>query len=58
MRRGVIAITKCDLADDEQLELVDLEVAELVADVLSCQCAANQGVNAHTDRALPSFARR
>jgi selenocysteine-specific elongation factor len=30
VQRGVIAITKCDLADDEQLELVDLEVAELV----------------------------
>jgi selenocysteine-specific elongation factor len=31
VRRGVIAITKCDLADDEQLAMVDLEVAELVA---------------------------
>jgi selenocysteine-specific elongation factor len=31
VQRGVIAISKCDLADDEQLELVDLEVAELVA---------------------------
>ncbi len=31
VRRGVVAITKCDLADEEQLELVDLEVAELVA---------------------------
>jgi selenocysteine-specific elongation factor len=31
VRRGVIAITKCDLADDEQLELVDLDVDELVA---------------------------
>lgn len=30
VRHGVIAITKCDLADDEQLELVELEVAELV----------------------------
>src|SRR6186713_549032 len=28
--RGVIAITKCDLADKEQLELVNLEVDELV----------------------------
>ena len=27
---GVIAITKCDLVDDEQLELVHLEVAEVV----------------------------
>jgi selenocysteine-specific elongation factor len=31
IRRGVIAISKCDLADNEQLELVDLEVDELVA---------------------------
>ncbi|MBI2825480.1 MAG: selenocysteine-specific translation elongation factor [Planctomycetia bacterium] len=30
IRTGVIAITKCDLADDEQLELVEMEVAELV----------------------------
>src|SRR5688572_29774803 len=30
VQRGVVAITKCDLADEEQLELVDLEVAELV----------------------------
>jgi selenocysteine-specific elongation factor len=30
IRRGVIAITKCDLADKEQLELVNLEVDELV----------------------------
>lgn len=28
--RGVIALTKCDLADDEQLEMVQLEIAELV----------------------------
>jgi selenocysteine-specific elongation factor len=31
VRRGVIAITKCDLADDEQLELVAMEVEELIA---------------------------
>jgi selenocysteine-specific elongation factor len=30
IRNGVIAITKCDLADDEQLELVQLEIAHLV----------------------------
>src|SRR6185369_4149478 len=30
VRHGVIAITKCDLADDEQLEIVEMEVAELV----------------------------
>jgi selenocysteine-specific elongation factor len=31
VRHGVIAITKCDLADEEQLEIVEMEVAELVA---------------------------
>src|SRR6476620_4516866 len=31
VRRGVVAITKCDLADEEQLGLVELEVDELVA---------------------------
>jgi selenocysteine-specific elongation factor len=31
VRRGVVAVTKCDLADEEQLEMVELEVAELVA---------------------------
>jgi selenocysteine-specific elongation factor len=31
VRHGVIAITKCDLADDEQLEILEMEVAELVA---------------------------
>ncbi len=30
VRRGVVALTKCDLVDDEQLELVHLEVAELI----------------------------
>lgn len=31
IRRGVVAITKCDLADEEALSLVELEVAELVS---------------------------
>jgi selenocysteine-specific elongation factor len=31
VRRGVVAITKCDLADEEQLEIVETEVAELIA---------------------------
>src|SRR3954451_18599019 len=30
VRRGVVAITKCDLADTEQLGLVNLEIDELV----------------------------
>ncbi len=36
-RHGVIAISKCDLADREQLEMVDLEVAELVAPTFLAQ---------------------
>lgn len=31
VRRGIIAISKCDLANDELLELVEMEIAELVA---------------------------
>lgn len=31
VERGVVAVTKRDLADREQLELVDLEISELVA---------------------------
>ncbi len=30
VRRGLVALTKCDLVDAEQLEMVQLEVAELV----------------------------
>src|SRR3954466_11789272 len=30
VQRGVIAISKCDLADEEHLELVEMEVDELV----------------------------
>ena len=30
VRDGLIALTKCDLVDDEQLEMVHLEIAELV----------------------------
>src|SRR6185312_13862867 len=29
VKRGVVAITKCDLVDAEQLEMVELEIAEL-----------------------------
>jgi selenocysteine-specific elongation factor len=31
VERGVIAISKCDLADEEQLQLVEMELEELVA---------------------------
>src|SRR4029078_12356642 len=30
VRRGVVAITKCDLVNEEHLELAELEIAELV----------------------------
>src|SRR5262245_3206198 len=32
VERGVVVVTKCDLADDEQLDLVEMEISELVAD--------------------------
>jgi selenocysteine-specific elongation factor len=32
IRTGVIALTKCDLVDDETLEVVKLEIADFVAD--------------------------
>jgi selenocysteine-specific elongation factor len=49
VQRGVIAITKCDLADDEQLKLVDLEIDELVgpsflADALRIRVSAQTGL--------------
>ena len=66
VRHGVIAITKCDLADDEQLELVDLEVAELVeptclaqAPVIRVSTASGLGVDeapAGTGRCRAPFA--
>ncbi len=48
VRRGVIAITKCDLADDEQLGLVELEIDSLVestflADAPRIRVSAHQG---------------
>ena len=36
VKRGVIAISKCDLATEELLELVELEIAELVAPTFLC----------------------
>lgn len=52
VRRGLIAITKCDLADDEQLELVAMEVEELVAPtflagapVIHISTHANRGID-------------
>ena len=47
IRRGVIAITKCDLVDEEHLGLVELEVGELVADTF-LESAPRLRVSAHT----------
>jgi selenocysteine-specific elongation factor len=51
VQRGVIAITKCDLADDEQLDLVDLEVEELVEESL-LKSAPRIKVSTHTGRGV------
>ena len=63
VRRGVIAITKCDLADKEQLELVNLEVDALVestflaeAPRIEVSIQAGQGI-AEVRRALIDSAR-
>ncbi len=60
--RGVIALTKCDLVDAEQLEMVHLEVAELVegtflaqAPVIEISTRTGQGV-AELQRALVEVA--
>jgi selenocysteine-specific elongation factor len=45
-QRGVVAITKCDVADEEQLSLVDLDVAELVKGTF-LEKAARIPVSAH-----------
>src|SRR5262249_4067217 len=51
VQRGIIALTKCDLVDAEQLELVHLDVAELVeptflarAPVIAVSTRTGQGV--------------
>jgi selenocysteine-specific elongation factor len=61
--RGVIALTKCDLVDAEQLELVHLEVAELVeptflsdAPVIETSTRNGQGIE-EVARALTDVAR-
>ena len=60
--RGMIALTKCDLVDAEQLEMVHLEVAELVegtflfaAPVIEISTRTGQGV-ADLQRALVEVA--
>lgn len=49
VRRGVVAITKCDLADEEQLQMVEMEVADLVgptflADAPRIRVSAHSGL--------------
>src|SRR3954452_24808631 len=51
VKRGVIAITKCDLADAEQLELVELEIAELVAHTF-LSAAPRIRVSAHAGQGI------
>jgi selenocysteine-specific elongation factor len=55
-QRGVIAITKCDLADEEMLELVELEVAELVAPTFLAS-APRIRVSAHTGQGVEELRR-
>src|SRR6476659_6207801 len=63
VRRGVVAITKCDLADAEQLELVRLEIDELVestflADAPKIETSTHDGRGvAEIKRALVDSAR-
>src|SRR5262249_40180432 len=47
IQRGVVAISKCDLADEEHLELVEMELEELVAST-SLAKAPRIRVSAHT----------
>src|SRR5688572_6598484 len=47
VQRGVIAITKCDLVDQEHLELVDMEVEELIEHTFLAS-APRIHVSAHT----------
>jgi selenocysteine-specific elongation factor len=51
IRRGVVAISKCDLADEEQLELVELEIADLVAETFLAG-APRIRVSAHAGRGV------
>src|SRR4051794_24099847 len=46
VKRGVIAISKCDLADEEQLQLVEMELEELIEGTLLAK-APRIRVSAH-----------
>jgi selenocysteine-specific elongation factor len=54
VERGVIAITKCDLADEEQLEFVGLEVTEL-AQKTFLETAPQVRVSAHTGEGIETL---
>src|SRR5215468_10017823 len=56
VQRGVIAITKCDLADDEQLDLAELEIAELVAESFLSD-APRIRVSTHTGQGVAELRR-
>lgn len=56
IKRGVVAITKCDLADEEQLELVELEVSELVEKSFLAT-APRVRVSAHTGQGIEDLRR-
>lgn len=51
VRSGVIAVSKCDLVDGEQLEILDMEVAELVAPTFLAN-APRILVSAHRGRGI------
>jgi selenocysteine-specific elongation factor len=54
--RGVIALTKCDLVDGEQLELVRLEIAELVQGTFLADAPVIE-VSARTGRGIDELRR-
>lgn len=54
VRRGVIAISKCDLADDEHLDIVDLEIADLVAPTFLAE-APRLRVSTQTGQGIPAL---
>jgi selenocysteine-specific elongation factor len=56
VRRGVIAITKCDLVDEEHLQLVGLEIDELVAPTFLAG-APRLRVSAHLGRGIEELKR-
>src|SRR4051812_11449961 len=54
LRRGVIALTKCDLMDEETLEVVELEIHELIQDTFP-QKGVIVRTSAHTGAGIPEL---